>query len=215
MRLWLFHPVIFYPLAAFVAVIVIGLSIRPQAWPRPAAPVVGQVQNGVLLLTGAAFNSPDKGSGQAMTVTRDYWGNPQSLHVAAMPNAPAPAANETGVRILLSPESAAVLANKPITVDLTYRPQPINTAPRFAVSLQGGGPAQWVVQPIAPQAGTLRFQLPAGGAANAIGLRALSDAQDQAYGIEIVRIAAYPSVLQAPALPPPPPEQVTEPSPPD
>ena len=49
MRHWLFHPLIFYPLAALIAVLVIGISIRPQSWPRPASPVAAQEAQGALV----------------------------------------------------------------------------------------------------------------------------------------------------------------------
>ena len=211
MRNWLFHPLIFYPLVAVLAAVVIGLSIRPQAWPRTPAPVAGKMENGVLVLEGEAFNSPEKNVGQNMTVARDFWGHAQTLHVAVLPSQPPPTPAETGVRILLTPESAAALEGKPVTVDITYRPQPVNTAPQFAVALLGIGPADWITAPVQPQAAVLRYNLPEGIGVSAIGLRALSTATDQAYGIEIVRIAAYPTPARP--APTPPPAQDTQPAP--
>ena len=192
MRNWLFHPLIFYPLVALAAAAVIALSIQPQSWPRAPAPVAGVVQNGALVLEGAAFNSPEKDAGSTLHVDRDYWGHAQSLHIALKPGQAAPVATDTGVRILLGPESAAFLAGRPATVEVTYRPQPVNTAAGLAVSLQGAGPAQWVTHAVQPQAGVLKFELPGGPGATAIGLRAMSSATDQAYGLEIVRIRAIP-----------------------
>ena len=75
---------------------------------------------------------------------------------------------------------------------VTYTPSPVNAASGLAVSLQGGGPAEWVAQDIPPQPNTVRFELPAQEAVNAIGLRALSSNNDQAYGLEITRIRVIP-----------------------
>ncbi len=211
MRHWLFHPLIFYPLVALLAVLVIGVSIRPQAWPRSPAPVAGKVENGVLVLERDAFNSPEKSPEQNLTVARDLVGNAQTLHVAVLPGNPPPTPAETGVRILLTPESAALLDGKAVTVDVTYRPQPVNTVQQFAVALLGIGPADWVTATVQPQAGVLRYNLPEGIGVNAIGLRAVSTASDQAYGLEIVRIAAYPTPARP--TPPPAPVQDTQPAP--
>lgn len=193
MRNWLFHPLVFYPLVAAIAALVILGSLMPQDWPRNPAPVAGEIHNGTLVLQGAAFNSPDKSPEQHVTVERDFWGHPRSLHIAVLPNQPAPTPAETGARILLTPQAAAALGENAVTVEVSYRPQPVNTASGLAVSLQGIGPADWVTQPVQPQAGVLHFQLPPGLNTDAIGLRAISNQGDQAYGIEITRIVAYPT----------------------
>ncbi len=197
MRSWLFHPLVFYPLLALVSALVALASLQPQAWPRKPAPVSGEIHNGVLVLQGAAFNSPDPDPEQRLNVDRDFWGHPQSLHVAVIANQPPPTPAETGVRVLLTPQAAQALGSGAVTIEVSYRPQPVNNASSFAVSLQGIGPADWVTQPVQPQAGVLRFNLPPGLAPDAIGLRAISTAQDEAYGIEITRIVAYPT--RAPA----------------
>ena len=220
MRHWLFHPLIFYPLVALAAAAVILISMKPQDWPRPPAPVAGEIHNGMLVLQGEAFNSPEKSPEQNMTVSRDLWGHARSLHIAVLAGQPDPTPADTGVRILLTPRSAAVLGAGAVTMEVSYRPQPVNTAAALAVSLQGAGPADWVKLPLQPQAGVLRFQAPAGFAPDAIGLRAISDQPGQSYGVEIVRIIAYPTRAQgaapapAPAASPAPPAaQTSQPAP--
>ena len=204
MRHWLFHPLIFYPLAALFAAFVIGVSLKPQAWPRPPAPVAGAVSQNTLVLEGSAFNTPDPGAGQHVVVVRDFWGRPQALRVAVLPNQAAPGGSENGVRLLLFPARAAFLQGRPLLVEVRYNPLPINAATGLAVSLRGEGASNWAIQPAPPQSGWLRFELPAHASANAIGLRALSEGADLAYGIEITRIRVLP--LQ---LPPPPAEAPT------
>ena len=59
MRHWLMHPLVFYPLAAVLALLFIAISIEPQAWPRPAAPVAGVAAEGGLVLEGEALGTPE------------------------------------------------------------------------------------------------------------------------------------------------------------
>lgn len=192
MRIWLFHPVIFYPLAALFALFVIGVSVRPQSWPRAPAPVAAEVQNGSLVFAGAAFNSPAAGAEQNTFVVRDFWGRAQTLRIAQKPGEPAPGPNQRGAQLLLVPEQAAMIDRRPVTVEVSYNTIPVNMASGLAVSLQGAGPAQWVSQPAPEQAATLRFEAPAQTAVRAIGLRALSSNDDQAYGLEITRVRITP-----------------------
>ena len=192
MRNWLFHPLIFYPLAIVFALFVVAASVRPQSWPREPAPAAAQIDGGSLVFAGAAFNSPAVGAEQDMTVVRDFWGRPQALRIAQLPNQPPPTPAEQGARLLLTPEQAALIDDKPVTVEVTYTPLPVNAATGLAVSLQGISPAEWVSQDAPSEPATLRFDLPAQFAVNAIGLRVLSGGTDQAYGLEITRVRVTP-----------------------
>ncbi|HEX8900936.1 hypothetical protein [Vitreimonas sp.] len=192
MRSWLFHPLLFYPFVLIVAALVIAVSLKPQSWPREPAPVVAQLTDGTLVFQGEAFNSPSAGPEQDMTVVRDFWGQAQTLRIAQLAGQPAPTPAEQGVRLLLTPEQAALLEDKSATIEISYRPLPINMASALAVSIQGIGPATWVTQPLAPETGTVRFEAPAQFAVNGIGLRAVSSADDQAYGVEITRVRVTP-----------------------
>ena len=192
MRHWLFHPLIFYPLAILVAALLIGVSLQPQRWAREAGPVAAQQAEGALVYRGAGFDSPEASPEQHMTVVRDFLGRPQALRIAVKPDQPAPTPAEHGVRVLMTAEDAARIEARPVTVEITYTPSPVNAASGLAVSLQGSGPAAWVAQDIPPQPNTVRFDLPAQAAVNAIGLRALSSNSDQAYGLEITRIRVIP-----------------------
>ncbi|MBC7770483.1 MAG: hypothetical protein H7124_17010 [Phycisphaerales bacterium] len=192
MRNWLFHPLIFYPLALLFAAFAIAVSVKPQAWPRTPAPVAADLIEGSLVFSGAAFNSPAVGAEQDMTVVRDFWGLPQTLRIAQLANQPPPTPAEQGARLLLTPEQAALIEDRPVTVEVSYRPLTVNAASGMAVSLQGIGPAEWVSQDAPSEPATLRFELPAQFAVNAIGLRALSNGTDQAYGLEITRVRVTP-----------------------
>ena len=192
MRNWLFHPLIFYPLAALFAAFVIAVSVKPQSWPRAPAPVQAEVRNGSLVFRGGAFNSPAVGAEQNMFVVRDFWGRAQTLRIAQKPGQPPPGPTQRGAQLLMVPDQAAMIDGRPVTVEVSTNTIPVNTASGLAVSLQGAGPAQWVSQAAPEHAATLRFELPAQTAVSAIGLRALSDNDDQAYGLEITRVRVTP-----------------------
>jgi hypothetical protein len=192
MRNWLFHPLIFYPLAIVFAVLVITISVRPQSLPRDPAPVAGRVVENALVYAGPGFDSPANSAEQNMTVTRDFWGRPRTLRIAVLPNHAAPTPAEQGVRVLLTPQDAARIANRPVTVEVSYNPLPVNAAQGLAVSLQGSGATAWVGQTIRPQPATVRFELPPQTEVNAIGLRALNEGAEAAFGLEITRIRVIP-----------------------
>ena len=193
MRHWLFHPVIFYPLAALIAALAIIVSLRPQSWPREAAPVVAEQDGQWLVLQREAFNSPAPGADQEFTVIRDILGRARSLHIAQLPGQPPPQQHQDGVRILLTPETAAAINGRPVTIEISYNPLPINAASGLAVSLRGDAPAPWTSREAPPQSATLRFTLPAQPSVNAIGVRALGNLDNEAYGLEITRIRIMPS----------------------
>lgn len=192
MRHWLFHPLIFYPLAILLAALVIAVSLRPQAWPRDPAPVAAQMDDGALVYAGAGLDKPDPSPEQNLTVVRDFWGKAQSLRIAVLPDQPPPTPAEQGVRILMTPADAARIDDRPVTIEVSYTPLPVNAASGLAVSLQGIGPADWVARETPPQPGTVRFELPPQFGVSAIGLRAISSMNDQVYGLEITRIRVIP-----------------------
>lgn len=192
MRNWLFHPLAFYPLLTLLAALIVGFSLRPQSWPRQPAAVAGVLRGETLVLERAAFDAPDAGAEQAMTVKRDFWGRPQSLLIAQLPSQPPPTPAERGAVILLTPERLELIEDKPLLVEVQYLPLPVNAASGLAVSVQGIGPAEWIPQDAPAQPGTLRFELPAQFAATGIGLRALSSGADQNYGLEIVSVRVTP-----------------------
>ncbi|MBL8538078.1 MAG: hypothetical protein JNM59_11800 [Hyphomonadaceae bacterium] len=192
MRNWLFHPVLFYPLVLAAAVGIIAFSLKPQSWPREPAPVAAALADGALIFSGAGFDAPAAGPEQDLYVVRDFLGRAQALRIAQKPGQPPPTPAEQGARLLLTPDQAALLEDRPVTIEVTYSPLPVNAADALAVSLQGIAPAEWISQPAPPQTGTLRFDLPPQFAVDAIGLRALSAGEDQAYGLEITRVRVVP-----------------------
>jgi hypothetical protein len=198
MRIWLFHPLIFYPIAALFAAFLIVVSVKPQSWPRAPAPVAAAVSGGTLTVAGDGLGAPQPGPGQNLTVVRDFWGHASALRIAQLPNQAPPGANEDGVRVLLSPETARLLDGKPVSVEVTYNPLAINAASGLALSLRGQAPAPWISRTTPPQSGRLRFELPAQARVTAIGLRALSSGGNEAYGLEITRMRISPRA-EAPA----------------
>ncbi|MGQ0532858.1 MAG: hypothetical protein ACT4OF_09255 [Caulobacteraceae bacterium] len=188
MRHWLLHPLIFYPLAALLAALVIATSLKPQAWPREPAPVAAAREGQWLVFQGEGFKSPAVDEYQEMTVVRDFWGRGQALRLASRGRS-APGPQEEGARILLDADDAAALSGRPLVVEVSYNPSPVNAATGLAVRV-GGGP--WISQSAPPQPATLRFSLPPQNEVNAIALRAVAPSDDQAYGLEITRIRVMP-----------------------
>lgn len=192
MRHWLLHPIVFYPLAMVIAALAIVVSLRPQSWPREPAPVAAVRDGEWLVYQGEGFDTPDQGA-EEVTVVRDYFGRPLRLRVAQTTAQPIPQPTDDGARILLSPEDAALLDGKPLTVEVSYNPLPVNAANQLAVSVRGsGGNAPWVTQTAPPETATLRFNLPAQTGVNAIAVRPISDLGDMNYGLEITRIRIMP-----------------------
>jgi hypothetical protein len=194
MRNWIFHPLIFYPLVALLAVLVIAISLRPQSWPRAPAPTAAAAADGpTLVFQGNSFNAPDVvAADQNIYVPRNFLGQPQSLHIAVLPEHTAPTPAERGARILLTARDAQHLEGRSVTVEVSYNPLPVNAASGLAVSLQGQGPVAWVSRPAEAETGVLRFDLPAARGVNAIGLRAIAQGNEQAHGLEITRIRVTP-----------------------
>lgn len=193
MRHWLFHPIIFYALLAAFAAGVFVLSLRPDLGPVPAPHAVGQVENGAVLLQRDALAHPELAPGQVAHITRDGLGRPLALRFAVLPNQPEPSPTDPGLRILLKPDVAARIANRPTQLEISIRPVEISTAAVLAISLQGSGPVVWQSKELTPGAQTVRFTLPATGSPTAVGLRAISRNNDYNYGFEIVRIRILPS----------------------
>lgn len=187
------RPLIFFPVAIFGALLIIAFGVEPQRWPRAAEPVDGTMEGQTLVLAGDALGAPSPSPDQHLTVHRTFWGKPESLSIAVLPNQPAPTPAERGVRILLSPEAAMGLQDLPIIVEVTYAPLGVNPAFGLAVSLQGIAPADWMIAPLPPEPGTARFELPPQIAVDAIGLRAMSDSTESAHGLRITGIRITPA----------------------
>jgi hypothetical protein len=194
MRTWFLHPIAFYPLVAVLAALVIAVSVKPLEWPREAAAVAGERVGSGIVLAGPAFATPAPDRQQNLYVSRNFLGQPRALRIAVAPNQAAPGLNDRGVRILLTPEAAAELNGRPVTIVVTYNPLAVNAATGLAVSLEGAGPTQWISETAPPQHLALRFEAPAQTAITAIGLRTINANREQpeAYGLEITRISITP-----------------------
>ena len=202
MRTWLLHPILFYPLVALVAALVVAFSVEPQKWPRAVAAVApSRGAAGSILVESESLGAPAPDAAQTMMVVRDFLGRARALRIAVLQSQGPPGPADRGVRILLAPSVAGSLAGRPATVAVTYNPLPVNAATGLAISIEGAGPNEWVSQTAPPQHGTLRFELPARTGVDAIGLRALSTNTDQheAYGLEItsISITPHPSTILA------------------
>ncbi|MFT3729185.1 MAG: hypothetical protein QM759_15285 [Terricaulis sp.] len=194
MRHWIFHPLIFYPLVLLIAGLAIFASLEPQNWPRKPAPVAGRHEGASLVWERGGFNSPDVGPEQRLTVERDLWGQAQGMRIAQVPNQPPPTPAEQGVRILFTPQDAALIDGKAVTAEITYAPLPFNSATSMALSVQGIGPAEWTtVAAPSPPEGPLKFELPPQLAPDGLGIRVLAGQTGaEAFGLEIIKVKLTP-----------------------
>ena len=155
---FLTHPLLFYPLALIVAGLIVLIGLEPQRWAREPRPIEAERQGETLVLAGDAFDAPSPSPDQNMKVVRNFWGEAQALRIAVLPGQPEPTPAERGVRILLSPEDAAFIEDRPVVVEVSYDVMTMNTAPALAVSLQGIAPADWVRQDVPAEPGVLRHR---------------------------------------------------------
>lgn len=208
---WVLRPIFFYPLAAIVATVTILASMNYALVPHEPTPQAGVAQEGVLVFGPAALQHVDVGPAQEYYLQRNPNGAPGSIQIATKKAHTVPGPGDHGVRLLLSPQTAADLAGKPLRIDVQLRPLLYTTAPRLSVSAQTqGAPNAWVAQPFprtaierfstdaAKSAVWVTFALPAtAGAPTAIGLWPDADRTggEQAslnVGVEIVQIRIAP-----------------------
>ena len=194
MRHWLFHPIIFFPLACVFAVAMILFGFGPRAFDRPVTPQSGRVEGSSVVLAGDALASPQGAPEQVFQVDSVYLRANRSLRVAVRPNLGPPAPEEAGIRVLLTPATAARLVNRPMRVDVSYRAIPISAASALAVRLDGDTLQPWAINALSlDQPGVVRFDLPAQAHINAFAIRAISDNNtDFNYGVEITQVRLTP-----------------------
>jgi hypothetical protein len=192
MRFWLFHPAAFYPIVLVLAVLVVGLSLKPQMIPRHPAAVAGERDGPTILLQREAFNAPTDPPQEHVTVVRNFWGQPQSLRIAALPGVGPPTNRERGVEILLTPATARMLSNRHLLVEVTYQPLAVNAAPMLAVAAINANPVRWMRRTIPPLSGIVQYELPPTPDMQSIGLRPIHSDGTMAFGVEIISVRVWP-----------------------
>jgi hypothetical protein len=160
MKSWMF-----FSLAVLVCAGLVGLALRPwQA--RPGAPVEAvAAAGGTLVLDGAALAqlAPTRGFPVAPAPGLD--GTQTGPRLVADDPLVAGATGE-GARLVLGPQTRALLKDLPLTLEIETAPLPYTTSQQMAVGLvSAGAPVAWVVAPVAAEGGITRVSLPAGGSA--------------------------------------------------
>jgi hypothetical protein len=186
----------FYPLVILGAVGLILLSLGADVFVKPAI-AQRAAREGPALVYNAhllARGSQSDGS-HVRFVVRDFGMSARAVRFAVRPNIPPPTAEDRGVQLLLDSADGALLAGKPVDVELVTRRFAISAAGGIALSLQNGGPVTWVTVPLPAQSGplTVRLNAPEGAAPTALGVRMLSEGDDMNYGVEISRITLRPA----------------------
>lgn len=177
-------------LLLYVFYILVTGGVLLAAWravdPR-GKPVSGEITDGALILRSNEFRAPDSSPEQTYSLSRE------ALSIVVLPDQPPPTPAERGVRILLAKERAALINDRAVTVEVRYALPAGSPASGLAVSLQGIAPAEWISHEFTDAEGVAQYALPAQFAdVNAIGLRALSDAEGQSGAVNIREIRILP-----------------------
>jgi hypothetical protein len=190
MRRALFHPLLFYPTLAALALMAVLFSLRP-AWPDPHETVMG-AQRAARAFDYGANNLAATATGPAHVsyIVRDTFGLPQSLRLAR--TMASVGQDLPGAVMPLTPEDAAAFAQGPVVADVVYRPIPINTAEGF--SLRWAGTQAWISTAIEPREGQVSLVLPETDTPpTGLEIRIDSTRADYAYGLEILAIRLTPA----------------------
>lgn len=186
----------FYPLVLMGAAALIVMSLGIDVFDTTAAPQRA-TRDGAALVYGPheIARGARTDADHVRFVVRDLGVSARGVRFAVRPSTPAPDADDTGVQLLLDPADAAALAGKTVDVELQLQRFSISAAGGIALSLQNGGPVQWVTAPLPPASGPLvvRVAAPEGAPPSALGLRLLTDETNMNYGVEFTRIALRPA----------------------
>ncbi|HRP10420.1 MAG TPA: hypothetical protein PLK37_05245 [Terricaulis sp.] len=179
-------------LIGIVVLLAAFFVFAPSMLDPRGAYVPGVMQGRTLVLKGDAFRFPDPSPEQTVTVTPE-----RALRIEVRPDQPLPTPAERGVRVLLSPEDAAFIDDKMVLVEIEHQPsqaywRPAPAASAIAVSLQGIGPARWIIHRVTQETGKLTFEAHTEFEVNAIGLRAISETPNQGGSVEITQIRITP-----------------------
>jgi hypothetical protein len=187
----------FYPLIVLIAAGLVSVSLGGEAFIQAATPQHAAARTGAELVYGPheLARGSRMDADHVRYVVRDFGVSARAVRLAVRPGTPAPTPQSTGVMLLLDPAETAPLSGKPVRVVLALRRFSVTAAGGIAVSLQNGGPVQWVIVPLPTVNGDVTVDLPPldGAPATALGLRMLSDIQDYNHGAEITRITLKPA----------------------
>ena len=194
---------VFFPLAALLAAASIVVSLGPMLLARDARPAVGARDGAAFVFAGDDLAHPAPAPHQVFHVARTATVRTEGLRVAVLPGRGEAQPEETGVQVLLAPETSLALGEGPFRVEVQTVPVPITMAPRLAIGLDRGGQMEWRTLPLPAVASTIVYEFPRGedGAfVNAIGVRPAASLLDYNYGVELraIRIMQTPAGAAAP-----------------
>jgi hypothetical protein len=184
----------FYPALLIVAVALVLVSLGAGAFGRTVRAQSGQRAESALVFAPEALaNGLQTRNGHVLHVAREFGLSPRAVRIGVRPGMEAPTADRAGAELLLTPETGALLAGKPLRVEVSIKRITVTNAVALAVAAQTGGPIGWTVQTMPAEDGVMTFDLPATGAPlKALGFWVLSDKTDYNYGVEITRVRVTP-----------------------
>lgn len=187
------RSVIFFPLAALAAAALVALSLGPnQPLSQPSAQAGRMAAQG-LVFDAEALTTLDPGPTIAVFADRTVSGRALGLRLAASKADGDVRPDEPGARLLLAPETAALLATGKVRVTLNVRPLATGAAPELAVRLEtAAGPGDWVRVAIPLEPAPLVLEFAPRAAPTALALRPLNPALDTPAGFEVHEIRLEP-----------------------
>jgi hypothetical protein len=184
--------ILFYMAVAMVAAGLISLSMGQMLTPAQPAIQAGAAQGGALHFDARALSHYTPSPAQYAHVNQEWFAPPTGLQIATKRTWRTPRPSTPGVRLEIAPEASARLVGKPLHISVGVLPfQGGTTARELAISVQDGGPVQWVRKPITTESGKLVFDLPATAKPiRAIGIWPFTDKPEWPYdfGVEITSV---------------------------
>jgi hypothetical protein len=194
MKSLLFNRMIFYPLLALAAALLITLSLRPEWPPQPRISVAAERVGDALVFGVEALRQIDPGAEHVSHIARDEAGRPSGLRLArTMAALAGPNPDDPGASLALTAPDQDALAGRPVVIEIFYRPVAVSQADALAVGLDDGTTTLWADAPLAPHEGMLRLLLPAQAAPpQRLALRLQSARSDYNFGVELVEVRITP-----------------------
>jgi hypothetical protein len=177
---------LFYLLAAFAFVAMIGVALRPLM-PAKNLSVEARLDKGSLVFDQNDLNKIVSANGFPVTPAPGPRADQQGPRLASV-SAMAPSAEfSKGARLMLGPQTQAAISGRDLTVLVFLRSLPNTPATKTAIGLVAEGPINWVEGNVTPNFSAQRFIIPA--TAKPTSALALWPATEgQGHGIEIKSI---------------------------
>lgn len=185
----------FYPLILVVAVALVLVSLGGDIFDRSASPQPAAREAAAFVYGADALADGIKtADGHMLHALRDFGVSTRAVRIGVRPGMGGPSPATRGALLLMTPADAALLAGRPVHVEVSFKRINVTTAAGLAASLQSDGPVVWSIATTPSENGVIAFDLPASaGPLKGLGLWVMSDKADYNYGLEISRVVVSPA----------------------